>query len=163
MNLSKVEQIVYELVCSVADGAGLYVYDIEYAKEGAFWFLRIFVDKEDTGATLCDCEVFSRQVSELLDKKDPVSQNYYLEVATPGIDRKLKHEEHFKRYIGREVDIGLFKPMDGEKHITATLEGYDGGIITVNYKNENIQLNQKDVTQVRLAFDFTEIGGKSKK
>lgn len=163
MNLSKVEQIVYDIAQPEASALGLYVYDVEYVKEGAFWFLRVFVDKEDCGASLDDCEAVSRAIGKVLDAKDLIAQNYYLEVATPGIDRKLKHEEHFARYVGREVEIGLFKPLDGTKQITGTLVGYDKGVITVNYENTNIQLNQKDTTRVRLAFDFSELGGNDKK
>jgi len=162
---------VYEIANPFAESLGLYVYDVEYVKEGAFWFVRVFVDREETGATLDDCEAVSRQIGDALDKKDPIPQNYYLEVATPGIDRKLRHEEHFRRYCGREVDVGLYTNAEiimqnaeiKGKQLTGTLVGYENGIILLNYKNENIQFNLKDTTQVRLSFDFTELGGHNKK
>ena len=111
MAYSKTEQIVLGLAEPVAASEGAYLYDVEYVKEGGIWFLRVYVDKEEGGISLDDCEAISRKLSDVLDREDPISQNYYLEVASPGIERKLKTEEHFNRYLGETVDVGLYKAV----------------------------------------------------
>ena len=91
VTFSKTEKIVYDLSEPIAKEAELTIYDVEFVKEGGNHFLRVFLDKNG-GISLDECEEFSRLLSEALDKADPISQNYYLEVSSPGIERKLKRD-----------------------------------------------------------------------
>jgi len=154
MAYSKTEQTVLALAEPVAASEGAYLYDVEYIKEGGIWFLRVFADKEEGGISLDDCEAISRKLSEVLDKEDPISQNYYLEVASPGIERKLKTDAHFNRYLGEVVDVGLYKAVKGGKQLTGILRGYDGDSICLLVDEEEITLSLKETTVVHLHFDF---------
>ena len=87
-------------------------------------------------------------------EENPISQNYYLEVSSPGVERKLKTAEHFNRYIGEKIDIGLYKAINGRKSLCAVLNGYDGENIIVSANGEELVIPQKQTTQVRLHFDF---------
>ena len=117
MAYSKTETAVWQLAEPIAAESGFYIYDIEYIKEGGLWFLRVYIDK-DGGITMDECEAFSRTLSDTLDEADPISGNYYLEVSSPGIERRLKTEAHFRRYIGSVIDISLYKAVNGSKLIT---------------------------------------------
>ena len=97
MAFSKTEKIAYDIAEPIAKENGCFIYDVEFVKEGGLYFLRIYVDR-DGGIDLDACEVISRAVSEKLDEENPISQNYYLEVSSPGVERKLKTAEHFNRY-----------------------------------------------------------------
>ena len=154
MVYSKVEQKVWSLAEGIIKEQGCYLYDVEYVKEGGLWFLRVLADKEDGGISLDECEVISRALSELLDKEDPIDRNYYLEVASPGIERKLKTDAHFNRYIGETIDIGLYRPINGAKLLTGNLKGYMDEIISVEIGGEVLEIPQKDTTVVHLHFDF---------
>lgn len=154
MAFSKTEQRVYDIVKPIAEENESYIYDVEYVKEGGFWFLKVYVDKEDCPITLDECEVISRRLSEELDKDDFITQNYYLEVASPGIERKLKTEEHFKRYIGELADIGLFKAFKGSKNVTGKLLGFEDKKISVEIDGEKTEFLQSETTFVKLHFDF---------
>lgn len=154
MAFSKTEQRVYEIVKPIAKENDAYVYDVEYVKEGGFWFLKVYVDKEESPITLDECEVISRRLSEELDKDDFITQNYYLEVASPGIDRKLKTKEHFDRYIGELVDIGLYKAVNGSKNITGELLGFEDKTISVEVDSEKMEFAQSETTFVKLHFEF---------
>lgn len=153
MAYSKVEQAVLLLAAPIAEKEGCFLYDVEYLKEGGIWFLRVYVDKEG-GISLDECEVISRALSEELDKKDPIDRNYYLEVSSPGIERKLKTKEHFDRYIGEMIDVGLYKAISGSKQLTGTLLAFDGQDITVEVGGEKVTVPQKDTTVVHLHFEF---------
>lgn len=138
----------------IAKENGCYLYDVEYLKEGGFWFLRVYVDKEG-GISLDECELVSRSLSEVLDKEDPIDRNYYLEVSSPGVERKLKTPEHFKRYLGETVDVGLYKAIGGAKQLTGTLKDYDGETVSLEVGGETVAIPQKETTVVHLHFDFS--------
>lgn len=153
MALSKTESTVFTLAEEIALNNGCYIYDVEFVKEGGMYFLRVYADC-DGGIDLDKCEVISRALSEKLDEADPISQNYYLEVSSPGIERKLKRKEHFDMYIGETIDIGLYKARNGSKQLTASLCGYDGTNIKVDINGEVTEIPQKETTYVKLHFDF---------
>lgn len=154
MAYSKAESTTIALAEPIAKECGCYIYDVEFVKEGGLYFLRVYVDK-DGGISLDECEAISRRLSDELDKKDPIEQNYYLEVSSPGIERKLKTPEHFARYIGELVDVGLYKAVNGSKQLTATLTGFEDGVISLETANgESLELSKKETTVVKLHFDF---------
>ena len=106
------------------------LYDIEFVKEGADWYLRIYIDKPG-GVSIDDCEKVSRIVENLLDERDPISHAYILEVSSPGIDRKLKKDEDFARYAGKTVDVRLYKGLDGKKIYSGELAGLEDGAVVI--------------------------------
>ena len=141
-------------------------------KEGRDWFLRVYIDKvqdaeqeEQAYISTEDCEKVSRFLSEKLDEADPIEQNYYLEVSSPGMDRPLVRPEHYERYVGEEVEIRLYKAMDGVKNIQGILESFDreNGVVTVKAqiprkggKTEEIvyELALSDIAKANLAVVF---------
>ncbi len=155
MAYSKIEQAVLGMAEPIARENGCYLYDVEYLKEGGIWFLRVYVDKEEGGISLDECEAVSRALSEVLDKEDPIDRNYYLEVSSPGVERKLKTAAHFARYQEATVDVGLYKAVNGSKQLTGILKGFDGETISLEVGGELLELSQKDTTMVHLHFDFS--------
>lgn len=83
------EQKTEKLLEDILQANNFELYDVEYVKEAGNWFLRAYIDKED-GITLDDCELVSRELSDLLDKEDFISDSYILEVSSPGLGRQLK-------------------------------------------------------------------------
>ena len=153
MSYSKTEQIAFDLASEIAEGFECYIYDVEYVKEGTLKYLRIYADK-DGGISIDDCEKISRELSTHLDAKDPIKENYILEVSSPGIERKLTKKEHFERYIGSEIDINLFKQINGSKQHSGILKSYDGDFIEIENENGIVKINQKEVSVAKLHFDF---------
>ena len=153
MAYSKTEQIAFELSENIAKDYGCYIYDVEYVKEGSLKFLRIYADKDD-GISIDDCEKISRELSTLLDEKDPIKENYILEVSSPGIERKLTKKEHFDKYIGKIIDINLFKQINGSKQFTGVLTSYENECIFIETENGIVEINQKEASLVKLHFDF---------
>lgn len=128
--------------------------DVEYVKEGSNWYLRAFIDKEG-GISVDDCEVVSRQLSDLLDEKDFIPDAYILEVSSPGLGRQLKKEKDFARSIDSEVEIKLYKAIDKQKEYVGFLVGYDNEKFTIELEDEStIDIPRSNVALIRLAFDF---------
>ncbi len=112
---------IYEMVKPIADELNYEIYHIEYVKENGEYYLRIYIEKEG-GITLNDCEALSRRVSDIMDEKDPIKEAYFLEVSSPGLNRNLFTESHYKRFVGREIMVKLTKAIDGKKNIKGILK-----------------------------------------
>ena len=114
-------QRVEALAKPIADELNYELYYVEYVKEGGDYFLRIYIDKEG-GIFLTDCEAMSRRVSDALDVEDFINDSYYLEVSSPGLNRGLFNEEHYKKALGREVLIKTKSGLEGKKSFSGVLK-----------------------------------------
>ena len=137
----------------------LELYNVEFIKEGKDWFLRVYIDKPMNAGeeyiSTDECELVSRFLSERLDELDPIEQNYYLEVSSPGLDRALIKEQDYIRYKGRIVEISLYKAIDGKKNYEGILEGLiDDNIVIKDDKNNEITLALSQVAKTKLAVVF---------
>ena len=129
--------------------------DVEYVKEGGNYYLRAYIDKEG-GITSNDCELISRALSDILDEKDFIPDAYILEVSSPGLGRQLKKDKDFKRSLGEEVEIKLYKPMEKKKELIGLLEDFDADTlyVTTEESEEPLAVSRKNIAMVRLTFDF---------
>ena len=155
MKKSNVVSAVNALVTPIAAANGCTVYDIEFKKEGSDYYLRIFLDMadEEKSVSLNECEAVSRALSDALDKADPIEHAYMLEVSSPGLDRALRTAEHFARFIGTKVDVGLYKAVNGAKVISGTLVSFADGIITLQTDGGEFTIPQSETTSVKLSLD----------
>lgn len=148
---------VWALCQPIVEGLGLTLWDVRYVKEGADWFLRVYIDK-DGGVGIDDCEAVSRAIDEPLDKLDPISNAYCLEVCSPGLERELARDEHFLKYIGADVKIKMTRPIEGVgREFDGVLEGYENGTAKISDHggNNHIEINTKDTVWIKLDdFDF---------
>lgn len=128
---------------------GLSVWDVQYLKEGAEWVLRIYIDKED-GVGIDDCVDMSRAIDPVLDREDPVPQEYVLEVSSPGLNRKLTRKEHFEAYMGEPVRARLIRPLeDGTKELEGLLIGEQDGRLEIQLDEEtSATLEKKEIAWV---------------
>lgn len=142
------------LLIPILEEKGYEMVDVEYVKEGNNWYLRAYVDKPG-GITINDLESVSRQLSDLLDEKDFISDAYILEVSSPGLGRPLKKERDFARSIGEEVEVHLYRSLNGNKQYVGLLKSYDKDTITIETEEgSEINLDRVNVSLVKLTIDF---------
>ncbi|MDD5923258.1 MAG: ribosome maturation factor RimP [Clostridia bacterium] len=144
-------QAVQKIAEPIAEELGLQIWDVRFVKEGASWFLRIFIDKED-GVNIEDCEAFSRAIDPILDEKDVVEQSYCLEVSSPGLERELTRDEHFERFIGSDVLVKLIRPIEGiGRELDGVLAAADKDTFELADADDNrVTINKKDTVWVKL-------------
>ena len=148
------EKRAEELLAPIVELNGFELVDVEYVKEAGCWYLRGYIDKPG-GITVDDCEEVSRALSDLLDEEDFISENYILEVSSPGLDRPLKKEKDFARSIGKDVEVKLFKAINKEKEFVGILKAYDEDTVTLEMEDETeMQFKRSDIARIRLAFFF---------
>ncbi len=130
--IEKIEELIRPIVLELS----CELYYVEYVKESGDFYLRIYIDKENDRISLNDCEAVSRRVSGLLDAEDPIKEAYYLEVSSPGLNRRLYSEEHFKKFIGNEVLIKLAGSIEGVKSVKGILKEVSEEFIMVEAEKE---------------------------
>lgn len=151
--MAKVTEVVSTLAAPIAEGCGCSLWDVEYVREAGQWFLRVYIDKEG-GVSINDCEAVSRPLSDALDEADPIEGSYVLEVSSAGADRPLKKPEHFAQFLGTEVEVRLYRALEGRKEYVGTLSGYENGDVTIETPAGPRTFPKKDVAQVRLTVHF---------
>lgn len=166
MAKKKITDLIAEITADFLSENGLELYNTEFLKEGKDWFLRVYIDKKfdmdqagedgpEEYVSTDDCEKVSRFLSGELDRLDPIEQNYYLEVSSPGMDRALLKEKDFVRYAGRLVDVSLYKGVNGKKNFEGVLVGLaDDKIIIKDENDVEMEFDRAQVSKTRLAVVF---------
>ena len=159
MAKKKITEYISEWMAAYGPENGYELSRCEFVKEAGTWYLRVYVDKLENGGygwmSSDDCEIVSRYLSEKLDAEDPISQNYYLEVSSPGLDRPLLSEKDFERFKGSRVEVRLYEPMDGRKQLEGELLGLADGIVSIKDDNgKEISLPREKAGKINLAVVF---------
>ena len=149
----KIEDILYDLSKPLLDERSFYYIDSEYKKEGAYWYLRLFIDKEG-GITVNDCQEISEILSQKLDELDPIEHSYIFEVSSPGIERPLKKDIDFKRNHNKKVEVKFYKPFQDKKIIEGKLVGFDDENIKIEYKEEILEINKSLIAIIKPVISF---------
>lgn len=152
-----VAERVRKIVEPYAQQLSLDIWDIVYKKEGSDWYLRIFIDKGG-GVSVDDCVDFTHLITKPLDEADPISKSYTLEVSSPGIERELKADWHFKKYIGSRIMLRTIRPVNNTRDFAGVLKDYDGSNITVETDGgEILNFIKKETSFVKLDdFDIND-------
>ena len=147
--MSRLTDKIAEIARPVVEEEGCSLWDVEYVREAGTWYLRIFIDKEG-GLSIDDCERISRRLDPILDEADPIPESYVFEVGSAGADRELKRPGDFEQFMGSEVDVRLYQPVDGSKLYTGTLCGYDNGRVSIDCGGKSRSFDKSQLAQVRL-------------
>lgn len=142
---------VYGLIKETVEEQGVSLWDVRFLKEGASWYLRVFIDSPN-GISIDDCTNVSHAIDPIIDEADPIDVSYYLEVCSPGLERELTRPNHFEKSVGKTVKIKLYKAMDGVKELTGILKSVAERVV-IETENAEYSLDYKDISKARLC-DF---------
>lgn len=156
--MASIEERVENLIQKPIEDLGYSLYDVQYVKEGQSYFLRIFIEKPEGTIDLNDCEKVNDSINDILDTADYIKEQYFLEVSSTGIEKVLRKDKHLQAHLGEEIEIKLFKPIEGKKEFIGTLEDFDENNITLKIEdNSNINLARKDISLIKTVYDWEEI------
>ena len=130
--MSKTSDKIVALINPVIEDMGYELLGVEYVASGKHSILRLYIDSEQ-GIGVDDCEAVSRQVSAIMDVEDPIAGQYSLEVSSPGIERPLFTLAHYQRFLGHDISLRLFRPIEGRRKFT-------GSIGSISEVNKTIEL-----------------------
>lgn len=149
----KITQRVWELAQPVVEGFGLKLWDVEYVREGADWFLRLYIDK-DSPVDISDCEKVSRAMDPILDQEDPIPDSYNFEVCSAGCERVLKRPSDFQQFLGSPVLVKLYRPREGRKEYVGVLQGHENGTTILEVDGKQLEFTPEETALVRLYAEF---------
>ncbi len=149
--MANIADRVFKLIEPTVEDLGIVLWDVRFLKEGASWYLRIFIDKEN-GINIDDCTAVSHAIDSIIDEADPIDIPYYLEVCSPGIERELTRQWHFQYACGKEVKLKLYKAVDGVKEFKGRLISAEDNLL-LETENGEIAFSLKDISKANLC-DF---------
>ena len=153
--MANIEEKVEKLLKEKIEKIGYELYDVEYSKEGKNYFLRVYIDKNE-GISLEDCEKVNNEIIPLLDEADYITNMYFLEVSSPGIERIIRKEKHLKQNIGNEVELKLFQKNNNQnKQYKGILKEFDTEKIIIE-NTETIEIQRKDIAQIKKVYNWDE-------
>lgn len=151
--MASIENKVENIIKAPIEKLGYELYDVEYAKEAKNFFLRVYIDSPK-GINLNDCEAVSNEINDLLDKEDVISEQYFLEVSSPGIEKVLRKDSHLQNNIGELVEVKLFKKDDyGNKLYEGTLKQFNEKEIIIETEQE-ITIERKNIAQIKTIYNW---------
>ena len=151
--MSRITETVTKLAEPVIEQEGCSLWDVEYVREAGSYYLRIYIDKEG-GVSIDDCERVSRALDPVLDEADPIPESYIFEVGSAGVERELKRPGDFEKFMGSEVEVKTYRPIDGQKAFVGTLKGYGEEGITLQIGKTERCISKTDAAMVRLHVSF---------
>ena len=182
--MANIEEKVETLITKTIENLGYELYDVIYEKEAQDYYLRIFIDTKG-GISLNDCEKVNGAISDMLDEANYIKDQYFLEVSSPGIERKLRKDKHLQANIGKEITCNLYHPITIEqlskenttekqiktkklqkstnlKQIDGILKGFDKEKITVELnvskENSQIEIERKNIATMKLKYNWKQGG-----
>ena len=147
--MSKITDQIEQLARPVAEQAGCQLWDVEYVREAGAQYLRVTIDKEG-GVGIDDCERVSRALDPILDEADPIAESYIFEVGSAGCERALKRPSDFERFMGSDIELRFYQPIEGRKAVVGKLCSYDGGDVTVSDGKTERRYTKQQIAQAKL-------------
>lgn len=132
---------------------GYGLYHMEYVREAGENYLRFYIMREE-GITLEDCETVSRRLSEILDQLDPIEDEYFLEVQSPGVFRPLFTLEHEKAALGEQVLVRTHKPVEGKKKLKGILHGVEPDAVEIAMEGRVFTVQRENLRSINIEVDF---------
>jgi len=148
--LARIERIVLP----VTNELGLDLVDVEYLQDGGYWYMRVYVEKENDEISLDDCAKVSNRIDEDVDGLVP--EKFFLEVSSPGIERPLKKEADYTRFTGQKARLILKHKMDESRNWTGVIEKYEDSIIYLDVKDKVLEIPYSEVKKANLVFEFED-------
>jgi ribosome maturation factor RimP len=159
-----VKDAIRRIAERVTTGRGYELVDLEVKRALGGHRLRLFVDKEG-GIGLDDLQSVSEEMSAILDAEDPVDSSYTLEVSSPGLDRPLRGESDYRRFLGRLARISSYEPVEGRRHWTGRLVSVEDGVVNLDLEHENgaaARIPLDKIAHGRLEVEFPKAEGRGR-
>lgn len=152
--MASIEERVETLIEKSIEALGYQLYDVQYAKEGKDYFLRIFIEKTEGTITLEDCEKVNNEIEEMLDTADYIKEQYFLEVSSTGVEKIIRKEKHLHENIDEVIDVKLFKPINNSKEFVGIMKKFDDETIYLNVNGEIVELERKNISLIKKYYDW---------
>lgn len=150
---NNIEKKVEELLKETIQNLGYELYDVEYLKEGKEFHLCIYIDKPE-GIDILDCEKVNDVINPILDDADYISEQYFLEVSSSGLERKLRKKEQFEKQIGNKIEIKLYQKIENKKDYVGILKNYKDDFLVLDVDGKDIKIELNQISTAKTIFEW---------
>ena len=154
MEKEKIAEKVENLIMPNVSELGLELVDVEYIQDGAYFFLRVYVEKLEGDISLEDCAALSNAIEERGDAV--IEDKFFLEVSSPGLERPLKKIEDYERFKGEKAKLLLKNKIDDTRNIVGYLVKAENGIIYLEIDGLIHEINFEEIKKANLVFEFND-------
>ncbi|NQZ08887.1 MAG: ribosome maturation factor RimP [Algicola sp.] len=137
--MARLEQQLTEMFTSTVEDLGFELVGVEFVRAGKHSTLRVYIDHAE-GISVDHCAEVSHQISAIMDVEDPISTEYFLEVSSPGTDRRLFKAAHYLESVGEKAAIKLNTPQQGRRNFTGEIKALEGDMVVVEVDGVEHQL-----------------------
>ena len=149
--MKNISAVIDDLVSPIVDALDLEFWGCELVRQGKYSLIRVYIDRE-SGVDISDCEKVSRQVSAVFDVEEPITEEYTLEVSSPGLERPLFRLEQFRKYVGSIIQLRMKKPQDGRKKFKGDLVRVDDNSIVLSIDGGEVEFQYTDIDKANLIY-----------
>lgn len=146
---------LFKITEPVAKELNLDIVDIEYLQDGGYWYVRIYIEKPDSEITLEDCANLSNGIEEDVDALN-IENKFFLEVSSPGVERPLRTERDFIRFVGEKARLILKHKMEDSRNWTGVISRYENGVIYLEAEEKRLEIPYSEVKKANLVFEFED-------
>lgn len=150
---NNIETKTKALVSKIIQDLGYDLYDVEYLKEGKEYHLCIYIDK-DGGISIEDCEKVNDAINQVLDDADIIKEQYFLEVSSTGLEKKLRTKEHFLKQIGNKIEVKLFSKIDNENVYNGILKEYNDDYLILQLEDKEIKIEKNMISSAKTVYEW---------
>ena len=151
--MTNLEKKIKDCLEPIINNLNVKLYDVIYEKEGKNNYLRIFIDSED-GIDINKCEEVNNSITDILDEKDFIKTEYFLEVSSTGIEKRLREETHYNENIGNNIEVHVFRPINKEKIFIGKLVSNVEDKIVIEINNENLEIEKSNISNAKTVYDW---------
>ena len=157
--MTKLENDIFNCLEKLINNLGYELYDVIYEKQGKENHLCIFIDKQN-GINIEDCEIVNNAINDVLDEKNFIKDQYYLEVSSTGLEKRIRLDKHLEKAINTKIRISLYKPISKERELIGTLLSFDNESLKIMNDTDELIIERKNISKITTYYDFSlSLGG----
>lgn len=152
--MTSLEKKIKDLIEPIIKSLNYELYDVIYVKEGKDYYLKVFIDS-NSGISLDDCEKVNNAITDILDEKDYIKQQYFLEISSAGLERVLREDKHFKDNIGKLIEVKSYKNLkNNKKNLIGILKDFDDENIIMEVEKEEVKIERKEISNIKTVYEW---------
>lgn len=155
MNKKYLRELMNNDLSPLIEDTGIDFYDVEYSSQNGKNILTFYIEKDEGLISIDDCELINNRITDKLDEIDPISDPYYLEIASVDITTPFTRDKDFKKNLGNVVIVNLYQKLDSKKEFKGILKDFNNQEISLELEKNQIKIERSNISSIKLSlFDW---------
>lgn len=155
MNKKYLRELMNNDLSPLIEDTGIDFYDVEYSNQNGKNILTFYIEKDEGLISIDDCELINNRITDKLDEIDPISDPYYLEIASVDITTPFTRDKDFKKNLGNVVIVNLYQKLDSKKEFKGILKDFNNQEISLEIEKNQIKIERSNISSIKLSlFDW---------